>query len=82
MKKIIISTVLLAFATISFCQQTSNEAKKSSIKKFYLQGSTGGGTSNGISLDFGIQAVLKNNLTASISYKLVEMNPKNLPDDL
>ena len=81
MKKVITLTLLLAFVTVSFCQDTNNDAKKSSIKKIYLQVGTGGGSSNSISLDFGIQAVLKNNLTASISYKIVEMNPKNLPDD-
>ena len=81
MKKTVSLTLLLGFITVSFCQQTSNEAKHSSIKKFYLQAGTGGATSNGISLDFGIQTVLKKNLTANISYKLVEMNPKNLPDD-
>jgi hypothetical protein len=81
MKKIIISSVLLAFTVVTFCQRTENHTKESRIKKFYLQVGAGGGTSNGISFDFGIQAVLKNNWTAGISYKLVEMNPKNLPDN-
>lgn len=80
MKKATILTMLFFFGTISFCQQTSNEAKQSAIKKFYLQGGTGITSSGGISLDFGLQAVLKSNWTASISYKLVEIEPRNLPD--
>lgn len=80
MKKVIILTLLLAFVTTSFCQQTSNETKQSAIKKIYLQGGTGLTNSGGISIDLGLQAVLKNNWTASISYKLVEIEPKNLPD--
>ena len=81
MKKVIILTLLLSFVTISFCQQTSSEAKESSLKKFYLQAGTGFASSNGVALDFGIQAILKSNWTVSISYKLIEMDPKNLPDN-
>lgn len=81
MKKVIILTLLLSFVTISFCQQTSSEAKESSLKKFYLQAGTGFASSNGVALDFGIQAILKSNWTAGISYKLIEMDPKNLPDN-
>ena len=81
MKKAIILTLLLSFVTISFCQQTNVDIKHSSIKKIYLQAGTGLTSSKGGSIDFGIQAILKNNWTASISYKLVEMEPKNLPAD-
>lgn len=81
MKKIIISTALLAFATITFCQQTNVDIKHSSIKKIYLQAGAGLTSSKGGSIDFGIQAILKSNWTASISYKLVEMEPQNLPDN-
>ena len=81
MKKIITLALLLGFITVSFGQQTSNDAKQSAIKKFYLQAGAGLCSSNGASVDFGLQAILKNNWTASISYKLVEMEPKNLPAD-
>lgn len=79
MKKIIICNILLVLAAASFCQQTNNEAKKSSIKKFYLQTGAGITTGDGTAVDFGMQAVLKNEWTIGISYKSIEMKPKNLP---
>ena len=81
MKKIIILTLLLSFITVSFCQQASNEVKQSAIKKFYLQGGAGMTSSRGASIDFGLQAILKSNWTVGISYKLIEIEPKNLPND-
>lgn len=78
MKKVIMLTLLLSFVTVSFCQQT-NEAKKSSIKKFYLQAGAGATSANGASIDIGLQAILKSNWTVGISYKILEMDPKNLP---
>ena len=81
MKKITISTLLVFFGIISFCQQTNTEGKKSAVKKIYLQAGTGPTSSNGALIDFGVQAILKSNWTISISYQVIEMNPKNLPDD-
>lgn len=72
-------TLLLSFIAVCFCQQTNNETKKSSIKKFYLQAGAGASSSTGASLDFGVQAILKSNWTVGISYKLLQMDPKNLP---
>jgi hypothetical protein len=79
MKKVTMLTLLLSFLTVCFCQQTNTEAKKSSIKKFYLQVGAGATSSIGASLDFGLQAITKSNWTVGISYKLLEMDPKNLP---
>ena len=79
MKRVIISNMLLSFITVCFCQQTNTDEKKSSIKKFYLQAGAGPTSSNGASLDFGLQAILKSNWTVGISYKHLEMDPKNLP---
>jgi len=81
MKKTITSILLLLFATTIFCQQTNDEIKTSSTKKFYLQAGAGVATSGGASYDFGIQAVLKSDWTVSASYKRVEMKAKNLPSD-
>ena len=81
MKKTITSILLLFFAATLFCQQTNDEIKTSSTKKFYLQAGAGVATSGGASYDFGIQAVLKSDWTVSASYKRVEMKPKNLPDN-
>ncbi len=73
--------LFLFFATIIFCQQTNDEIKTSSTKKFYLQAGAGVATAGGVSYDFGIQAVLKSDWTVSASYKRVEMKAKNLPND-
>ena len=81
MKKAIILNLLLSFVTVSFCQQSNNEAKQTSIKKFYLQAGAGVTSSDGASLDFGIQAILKSDWTIGISYKSMEMKPKNLPSN-
>jgi len=81
MKKTITSILLLFFATTIFCQQTNDEIKTSSTKKFYLQAGAGVATAGGVSYDFGIQAVLKSDWTISASYKKVEMKAKNLPND-
>lgn len=79
MKKNIILTLLLAFATTSFCQQSNDQAKQKSTKKFYLQAGTGFTSSNGASIDLGIQAILKSNWTIGFTYKFIQMDPKNLP---
>ena len=80
MKKLVIFSILIGFAIGSFCQQKDSELiKTSATKKFYLQAGTGISTAGGVSFDFGIQTVLKNNWTVSASYKRVEMKAKNLP---
>jgi len=81
MKKSIYSIVLLLFATTIFCQQTNDEVKTSSTKKFYLQAGAGVATAGGVSYDFGIQTVLKSDWAVGVSYKKVEMKAKNLPKD-
>jgi hypothetical protein len=79
MKRAAMLTLLLSFVTVCFCQQPNSEAKRSSVKKFYLQGGAGAASSTGASVDFGLQAILKSNWTVGISYKLLEMDPKSLP---
>jgi len=81
MKKVILCTVLLFFAAVSFGQQINAETKKPSTKKLYVQAGAGVTNSGGASFDFGLQSILKSNWTASASYKHVEMKPKNLPKD-
>jgi len=46
-----------------------------------LQVGGGPASQDGTVSDFGIQAVLKNNWTATVSYQSIEMNPKGLPAD-
>jgi len=81
MKKITTCILLLFSATISFCQQTNDGTKKSSIKKFYVQAGAGVTSSNGASIDFGIQAIWKSKWTGTISYQHIQIDPKNLPNN-
>lgn len=63
------------------CLATNAQTKETAVKKLYLQ--VGGGTAsqNGTFSDLGIQAVLKNNWTATVSYQNIEKDPKGLPAD-
>jgi len=81
MKKIMSLPLLLILATVSFCQQTGGQAKPPGLRKIYFQAGTGLTSSNGISFNLGVQAVLKNNWVATISYQGIEMNAKNIPAD-
>ena len=50
-------------------------------KKIYLQAGLGATGHNGVFTDIGVQAVLKNNWTTSLSYNSIDMDPKNIPSD-
>ena len=80
MKKIISLTLLLTLVTASFCQ-TDGRAKQSGSNKLYFQAGSGFTSSNGGTVNLGVQAVLKNNWVATISYQHIEMNAKNIPAD-
>ena len=81
MKKIMSLPLLLTLATVSFCQQTGGQAKQSGFKKIYFEAGTGLTSSNGVSFNLGVQAILKNNWVATISYQGIEMDAKNTPAD-
>jgi len=81
MKKIMSLPLLLTLATVSFCQQTDGQAKQSGFKKIYFQAGAGINSPNGVSSNLGVQAVLKNNWVATVSYQRIEMNAKNIPAD-
>ncbi len=51
------------------------------LSKIYLQAGAGGGTYNSSDFDLGLKAVLKNKWSMTLSYKGLEMRPKNLPSD-
>lgn len=51
------------------------------ISKFYLQTATGAGTYNSYHYDVGLQAIIKNKWSATLSYQEAEMTPKNQPAD-
>ncbi len=57
------------------------QTKEAPVKKIYLQLAGGASSHDGTVSEFGIQAVLKHNWTATFSYHIMEMDPKNLPAD-
>jgi hypothetical protein len=60
---------------------TSAQTKETAVKKVYGQIGVGAAGKNGVVADLGIQAILKKNWTATVSYQSIEMDPKNLPAD-
>lgn len=69
---------LLLLVAFSSLQAQTN---KSVFTKAYLQLSSGPATHNGAMGQLAIQAVLKNNWTASFSYYNIDMDPKGMPGD-
>jgi hypothetical protein len=51
------------------------------VRKIYAQLATGPANHGGYTTNLGVQAVLKNNWTASFSFQHIGANPKNLPAD-
>jgi hypothetical protein len=72
-----------AFILLScfLCLATNAQSKETTIKKVYGQIGIGAASKNGVIADLGIQAILKKNWTATVSYQSIEMDPKNLPAD-
>lgn len=68
--------ILLCASALSLTAQTTKP-----ISKFYLQSGAGGGTYNSNDFDLGLKAVLHNKWSMTLSYKALEMRPKNLPSD-
>ena len=51
------------------------------VSKIYLQGDAGGGTYKSTDFGFGLRAIIYNKWSITLSYKDLEMKPKNLPSD-
>ena len=57
------------------------QKKESAIKKVYLQAGAGGNTIAGDNAEIGLQTIINNKWSATISYHSLTMKPKNLPSD-
>ena len=68
------SFLLLALVTIS-------NAQTKPVNKFYLQGGLGLSTHSGDYSEVGLQAIMKNKWSATLSYQSVNMRPGNTPSD-
>lgn len=78
--KNLIQTSLIIF-TCLLSSLVYAQAKPALLNKIYFQGAAGGNSHKGIASEIGIQAVLKNNWIATLSYNSIDMRPKNLPGD-
>jgi len=65
--------------TLAFITTATGQTK--AINKIYLQAGAGGGTHGAAFYDLGIQTIIKNKWSATLSYQEFEMVPKNLPSD-
>jgi hypothetical protein len=68
------SVLFLAFVIIS-------NAQAKAINKFYLHAGAGCGTYESVPADLGLQAIIKNKWSATLSYQALSMKPKNRPSD-
>jgi hypothetical protein len=78
--KSLIQTTLLTF-TFLLSIMVRAQVKPALLNKIYFQAAAGASSRNGIASEIGIQAVLKNNWTTTLSYNSIDMRPKNLPGD-
>jgi hypothetical protein len=78
--KSLIQATLLTFTFLSSIMVRA-QVKPALLNKIYFQAAAGASSRNGIAREIGIQAVLKNNWTTTLSYNSIDMRPKNLPGD-
>jgi hypothetical protein len=67
------------FFCISFLYGIAQTPKP--INKIYIQAGAGVGTYKSSDAGFGLKAIIHNKWSMTLSYKDIEMNPKNLPSD-
>src|SRR5687768_32978 len=79
-KRFIQAVSLLTFIFL-FGSAAFSQSKNTSLSKVYLQAGGGPTSHGGFFSDIGIQAVLKNNWTTSLSYHSIDIEPKNIPSD-
>jgi len=60
---------------------TAEAQKETTITKFYFQTAVGGGNFGNNSSDLGVQAIIKNKWSLSLSYQALDMRPNNIPND-
>src|SRR6187399_3393250 len=77
--KTLINRIFLCIMSLAFIITATGQTK--AINKFYLQAGAGGGTHEAASYNLGIQTILKNKWSATLSYHEFDMDPKNLPSD-
>lgn len=77
--KKLINRILLCIMSLAFIMAANGQTK--TMNKLYFQAGAGGGTHESASYDLGIQAIIKNKWSATLSYQELTMTPKNQPAD-
>lgn len=74
----LVATWVISFLIFSMvvAAQTSK-----TISKFYLQSGAGGGSHEGSFGELGLQTIIKNKWSATLSYQAIDMKYKNIPAD-
>ena len=67
------------FLCFSFFNATAQYSKP--LSKIYLEGGVGGGNFKSSTADLGVKMIFKDKWSMNLSYKYLEMDPKNLPSD-
>lgn len=82
MKQITNNCLQFSFAAI-LCALSFNSTAQTAkpLSKLYLEAGAGGGTYKSIDFDFGLKAIINNKWSMTLSYRGLEMDPKNLPAD-
>ncbi|HET9745490.1 MAG TPA: hypothetical protein VFP97_07255 [Chitinophagaceae bacterium] len=60
---------------------TSTAQNSGPLSKIYLQTGAGGGSHKSNDFDLGVKTILNDKWSMNLSYKSLEMRPKNLPSD-
>jgi hypothetical protein len=79
LKKPVVTLHLIIFLCLPFLHAAAQHEKP--VSRIYLEGGAGGGTFNSINADLGLKMIFKNKWSMNLSYKTMEMDPKNLPSD-
>jgi hypothetical protein len=79
MKKLIILLLIAISFNSLHAQDNSSATGKTNIKKIYLQAGAGGSSQAGSYSEIGLQAIVNNKWSATVSYHNLTMKPKNLP---
>ena len=69
----------IIFLLFSFFNATAQNSK--SLSKIYLEGGAGGGNYKSSTADLSVKMIMKNKWSMNLSYKYLEMDPKNMPSD-
>jgi len=59
----------------------ANAQNNKPLSKLYLEGGAGGGNYKSTTADLGMKMIIKDKWSMNLSYKYLEMDPKNLPSD-